>query len=389
MKIYKQSSNIKGGLFLLGIVLVATLLMYSQSIVNKLRDDNREIVQLYAEIIAASVSDESDANLTFVFDEIISKVSFPIIYADSDHIPIYSKNLPQELAENELKAYQKTMSLQNNPIPLEFKNPETREMINIGFLYFGDSDLIKRLQWLPYLEIGAVGLFIILGFVGFTMIRNNEKRYIWVGMARETAHQLGTPVSAMLGWLEMMRSDPAQVSKILDEISSDLDRLNQIVDRFSRMGTEAKMEYFDLTTTVHSIILYLEKRLPKLGKSVTIRSNMENDIQVFGNNILLSWALENLVKNAIDAIEHEQGIIELSCQKTSKNIIIEVTDNGKGIAKKNFRNIFRPGFSSKAQGWGMGLSLVKRIIEEIHSGRIDVKQSTEGLGTTFRITLGR
>ncbi len=389
MKIYNQSSNIKGGLFLLGVILVATLLMYSQTIVNKLRDDNREIVQLYAEIIAASVKDESDANLTFVFEEIITKVQFPVIYADREHHPIYSKNLPSELNSNELEAHKLTMSKQNEPISLEFMNNETGQNINIGFLYFGDSELINKLQWLPYLEIGAVAIFIILGFVGFTMIRNSEKRHIWVGMARETAHQLGTPVSALLGWIDMLKNNPAKIHDVLNEMSSDLSHLEQIVDRFSRMGSDAKMEEYDLSKTVQTIIKYLERRLPSIGKNVKIDSNVSNNLMVHGNSILISWALENIIKNAIDAIDHDSGTILIESSIDGGHAFILITDNGRGIPKRDHRNIFRPGFSSKNKGWGMGLSLVKRIIEDIHYGKIQVLESSEGKGTIFQISLPR
>ena len=389
MKIYHQSSNIKGGLFLIAVILVASLLMYSQSIVNILRDDNREIVQTYAEIIAATVKDESDANLTFVFEEIISKVQFPVIYADRDHKPIYSKNLPLGLNFDELETNKQTMAVQNEPIPLEFINTSTGENMNIGYLYFGDSELIKQLQWLPYLEIGAVAIFIILGFVGFTMIRNSEKRHIWVGMARETAHQLGTPVSALLGWIDILKGDPTKINNVLDEMSNDLSRLEQIVDRFSRMGSDAKMEEYDLSETVQTIIQYLERRLPRIGKNVEISSNVESDLQLTGNSVLISWALENIIKNAIDAIDHDSGLIEISSSMENKSVLILITDNGKGISKRDRKNIFRPGFSSKNKGWGMGLSLVKRIIEDIHGGKIRVMDSTNGKGATFQISLPR
>lgn len=387
MKVYNYSANIKGGLFLLGVILIASLLMYSQSIVNKLRDDNREIVQLYAEIIAATVKDESDANLTFVFEEIINKVQFPVIYSDKDHLPIYSKNLPEHLVLNDLLNHQQIMVEQNEPIPLEFVNSYTGDVTNIGYLYFGDSSLIKRLQWLPYLEIGAVTIFIILGFVGFTLIRNSEKRHIWVGMARETAHQLGTPVSALMGWVDIIKSNPQKLNDVLDEMSTDITRLEQIVDRFSKMGSAAKMEEFDLSNIIENVKIYLERRLPSIGKNVQLNNQVEKGLLLNGNSILVSWALENIIKNAIDAINHDQGKIEIESTKENNNIFITISDNGKGIQRKDRKNVFRPGFSSKAKGWGMGLSLVKRIIEDIHSGKIEVKETSKTEGTTIQISI--
>lgn len=387
MKIYKHSTNIKGGLILLGVVLISSLLMYSQSIVNKLRNDNREIVQLYAEIIAATVKDESDANLSFVFDEIIKKVQFPLIYSDRNHIPIYAKNLPEDLNQDDLLQHQKTMSAQNKPISLDFVDSNSGKYLNIGFLYYGDSNLIKRLQWLPFLEIGAVAIFIILGFAGFSLIRNSEKRHIWVGMARETAHQLGTPVSALMGWVDIINNNPQKINDVLVEMSTDINRLEQIVDRFSKMGSEAKMAEFDLSNVIENVKIYLERRLPTIGKNVQINNKVEKGLLFNGNSILISWALENIIKNAIDAIDHDLGKIEIESTKVNNIIFITISDNGRGIPHKDRKNVFRPGFSSKAKGWGMGLSLVKRIIEDIHSGKIEVKESSKTEGTTIQISI--
>ncbi len=387
MKIYKHSINIKGGLIFLGVILISSLLMYSQSIVNKLRYDNREIVQLYAEIIAATVKDESDANLSFVFDEIIKKVQFPLIYSDRNHIPIYSKNLPEDLNQEDLLKHQKTMSAQNKPISLDFVDSNSGKYLHIGFLYYGDSNLIKRLQWLPFLEIGAVAIFIILGFAGFTLIRNSEKRHIWVGMARETAHQLGTPVSALMGWVDIIKNNPQKLDDVLDEMSTDINRLEQIVDRFSKMGSEAKMEEYDLSNVIENVKIYLERRLPSIGKNVQINNQVEEGLLLNGNSILVSWALENIIKNAIDAIDHDKGKIEIKNIKGNNTIYITISDNGRGIPHKDRKNVFRPGFSSKAKGWGMGLSLVKRIIEDIHAGKIEVKESSKTEGTTIQISI--
>ncbi len=387
MKIYKHSINIKGGLIFLGVILISSLLMYSQSIVNKLRNDNREIVQLYAEIIAATVKDESDANLSFVFDEIIKKVQFPLIYSDRNHIPIYSKNLPEDLNQKDLLKHQKTMSAQNKPISLDFIDSNSGKYLHIGFLYYGDSNLIKRLQWLPFLEIGAVAIFIILGFAGFTLIRNSEKRHIWVGMARETAHQLGTPVSALMGWVDIIKNNPQKLDDVLDEMSTDINRLEQIVDRFSKMGSEAKMEEYDLSNVIENVKIYLERRLPSIGKNVQINNQVEEGLLLNGNSILVSWALENIIKNAIDAIDHDKGKIEIKNIKGNNTIYITISDNGRGIPHKDRKNVFRPGFSSKAKGWGMGLSLVKRIIEDIHAGKIEVKESSKTEGTTIQISI--
>ena len=384
MDLLKHSSNIKAALFLLGFILVIFLFTYTQGIVNELRKDNGEIVKLYAEIIAQTISDENDTNLDFVFDEIIQKAQFPIIYSNNKKDPVYSKNINTD--KSNLRKIQSTMDEQNEAIPLRYANPLTNEIILIGYLHYGDSSQIEKLKWLPFIEIGAITLFILLGFISFSIIRNSEKRNIWVGMARETAHQLGTPISSLMGWLEWMKNKPNDQEKIIDDISLDLERLQQVSDRFSKMGSETKIEEVNLSNIVDNIVLYFNRRIPSMGKSIIIENQLESDLKIRANGILISWAIENVVKNAIDALDNE-GIISLKSKFEKKSIIIVIEDSGKGISRKNWKNIFRPGFSTKEQGWGLGLSLTSRIINEIHGGYIYVSQSKPGKGSTIEISL--
>ena len=384
MDLLKHSSNIKAALFLLGFMLVIFLFTYTQGIVNELRKDNGEIVKLYAEIIAQTISDENDTNLDFVFDEIIQKAQFPIIYSNNKKDPVYSKNINTD--KSNLRKIQSTMDEQNEAIPLRYANPLTNEIILIGYLHYGDSSQIEKLKWLPFIEIGAITLFILLGFISFSIIRNSEKRNIWVGMARETAHQLGTPISSLMGWLEWMKNKPKDQEKIIDDISLDLERLQQVSDRFSKMGSETKIEEVHLSNIVDNIVLYFNRRIPSMGKSIIIENQLESDLKIRANGILISWAIENVVKNAIDALDNE-GIISLKSKFEKKSIIIVIEDSGKGISRKNWKNIFRPGFSTKEQGWGLGLSLTSRIINEIHGGSIYVSQSKPGQGSTIEISL--
>ena len=384
MDLLKHSSNIKAALFLLGFMLVIFLFTYTQGIVNELRKDNGEIVKLYAEIIAQTISDENDTNLDFVFDEIIQKAQFPIIYSNNKKDPVYSKNINN--GKSNLRKIQSTMDEQNEAIPLRYANPLTNEIILIGYLHYGDSSQIEKLKWLPFIEIGAITLFILLGFISFSIIRNSEKRNIWVGMARETAHQLGTPISSLMGWLEWMKNKPNDQEKIIDDISLDLERLQQVSDRFSKMGSETKIAEVHLSNIVDNIVLYFNRRIPSMGKSIIIENQLESDLKIRANGILISWAIENVVKNAIDALDNE-GIISLKSKFEKKSIIIVIEDSGKGISRKNWKNIFRPGFSTKEQGWGLGLSLTSRIINEIHGGSIYVSQSKLGQGSTIEISL--
>ena len=387
MKRYTGSTTIKIVLLFFGLILMAGTIFYSNSIVAQLREDNRQIVTVYSRIIANTVNEESDANLGFVFDEIIKKVQFPIIYTDKLNNPLYSRNIDQDKNKDELLNHIKSMNKSNKPIAIEYYNAESKSTILLGYLYFGDSILVQRLEWLPYLEIIIVLMFILVGFLGFNSIRENEKRQIWVGMARETAHQLGTPISALIGWIDRIDSHPKDSQYIAKEMRSDMMRLEQIADRFSQMGSQSPLEELSLSKLIDGQVKYLKKRIPSLNKDTELKIKIIDDIYIMGNSILLSWALENLIRNAIDSIKQQNGVVELIVKIENGFGCIDIKDNGLGIDRKDWKNIFIPGFSSKKRGWGLGLSLVQRIIKEIHSGSIAVKSSSASDGTTFRIKL--
>ena len=384
---YRNSVNIKLGLFFVGLILIIGLLAYSNSIVSRLKNDNREIVKLYSEIIAKTVNEDSDTNLSFVFDEIIKKVQFPIIYSDPESKPIYARNLSERLTSEELQKSLASMDQQNDPIPIVYMDRDSNESIILGYLHYGDSDLIRKLQWLPYLEIGVVSLFIFIGFIAFNSIRNSEKRNIWVGMARETAHQLGTPVSALMGWVDRLRTHPEESTNVVKEMESDLKRLEQIGSRFSKMGSDSELKSISLKELVDRQSAYLKKRLPLLKKEIKLTVLGIDNISIEGNEILLGWAIENVIRNGIDSIQSEKGKVDISISSDDVSGIIQIQDNGAGILKKDWKNIFRPGFSTKERGWGLGLSLVNRIINEIHDGEIKVLHSKIGFGTCFEIRI--
>ena len=387
MKLYQNAGNIKAGLFILGILLVISLLTYTQFLVNELRKDNRAIVRLYAGFIANLVQDNNDSNLDFIFENVIQKVNFPIIQTGKDHKPQMWKNLPKSiLTFDERLNFMKKMDRLNDPIPLIFKNKEIGEII-LGYLHFGDSLIVQRLRIWTYIEIFLIGIFIFLGFSGFSFIRNNEKKHIWVGMARETAHQLGTPVSALMGWVEWLKEHPNESKEIIPEIELDIQRLEQISRRFSNMGSKSEFEEFDLSIRVERIVEYLQKRLPSLGKKVKLDNDIQSGIKISGNGSLLAWSIENIIRNGIDAIDRPDGKISVKLRKVNNNVKIQIQDNGIGIPKKHWKNIFRPGFSTKKTGWGLGLSLCARIVEDIHNGDLVVASSSLEKGTIIEISL--
>lgn len=387
MKLYKNAGNIKSGLFILGIIFVILLLGYTQVLVNELRRDNREVVRLYASFIANIVQDENETNLNFIFENVIKKVKFPLIQTDTNDKPQLWKNLPKNIhSDTDRIKFMKLIDKNNSPIPLVYKDANIGD-ITFGYLHYGDSSIVEKLKSWTYVILFSMGIFIFIGFLGFSFIRNNEKKHIWVGMARETAHQLGTPVSALMGWVDWLKDHPEKSNEILSEIELDLQRLEQISRRFSNMGSKPHFSEFDLSIKVEKIVEYLNKRLPSLGKKVELLNDIDPDIKINGNGSLLAWAIENIIRNGIDAIEREDGQISISLKQANNIVKIQIHDNGIGIQKKDWKNIFRPGFSTKKTGWGLGLSLSKRIVEDIHNGSLSIASSSMKKGTIIQISL--
>ena len=384
---YRHIGNIKGGIFLIGVFLVIGLFSYTRYLSSELREDNREVVKLYAEIIAETVKDDSNTNIDFIFENIIKKVKFPIIQSGRNKNPQLWTNLPENIdSDSDRLKLILSMDKINKPIPLVFDD-KINGPITFGYLHYGDSRLIQKIQIWTYIELLSIGIFILFGFIGFSFIRNSEKQHIWVGLSRETAHQLGTPVSALLGWLEYIKNDNSNIEKILPEMESDIERLQQVSRRFSKMGSKPEMEFFDLSKRIESVLSYLNRRIPTLGKKVDLVNDIDPDIKIMANGTLISWTIENLIRNSIDSISGEAGLIRLSMSQDQNNVKIRISDNGCGVPKKDWKNIFRPGFSTKKSGWGLGLSLCQRIINEVHKGDIYVLESRINSGTVFEINI--
>ena len=382
----RHSSNIKTGLLILGMILITAIVIYSQWIVEKLRKDNRNIVQMYSEIIAEAVESESDENLNFIFDKIISRIQFPIIQSDTKEIPQSWKNIPFEEQDLfRIKQNQELMDQQNAPIELFFSDPVTGEKQLLGYLHFGDSNLIYQLLWLPYLEIGVICFFICLGIMGFTYIRKTENNNIWTGMAKETAHQLGTPVSALIGWTQRLKSHPDEIIDIVSEIEADVNRLEQVGERFGKIGSSPKFNTVKVLELIKGVVNYLNRRLPSDKLIIEIEHNISPEIEVKANETLLSWAIENVIKNGLDSLRSNEGTVDVKISSDAKGIQIFIQDDGKGILRRNWKKVFQPGFTTKKYGWGFGLSLSYRIIKELHHGTIRILKSAPDTGTTVEI----
>ncbi|MCS3627114.1 hypothetical protein GGP50_000197 [Salinibacter ruber] len=258
------------------------------------------------------------------------------------------------------------------------------------YVFYDESALITELRVFPWVQLVFVGLFVMVGYFGFSYIRRSEQSSLWMGMAREAAHQLGTPLSSLMGWIQMLRTPDLAADKrerALTEIENDVERLQRVADRFSDIGSQPKLERCNLVPIIEQTARYLRRRIPQQGQSIALAADLPEQLHAEANEELFAWVLENLLKNALDAIEDEEGRITVTAWKEERQVFIEVEDTGRGIEGQQWNNIFRPGYSTKKRGWGLGLSLARRVIESYHGGRLELVSSTVGEGSTFRIEI--
>ncbi len=393
-----RANNIKIGLLAGAILIAGATLIYTQTFVVRLQENQRRTADLYArsiEYIASARTPEGD--YSFVFDQIIRAIDFPMILTDGQNQPLQpfslnSRNvvldttLTPDGQSAALKRMVAEMDSRNQPIKISYGNSRI-----LQYVHYGESPLIVQLRRLPLIEFIIAGLFILLGYVGFNHIRRSEQSNIWVGMAKETAHQLGTPLSSVMGWVEILRQEAADRPGMADtiaEMQKDVERLNKVAARFSKIGSKPDLKDEEVGRALENVLAYLRRRIPQMGKNVSLTLDAPERLTARMNRELFEWVIENLVKNALDAMDGA-GSVAVTVAEKGNEVIIDVADTGKGIDLKARQEIFRPGYSTKPRGWGLGLSLSKRIIETYHHGKLFVKESKPGKGTTFRIRLPR
>ncbi|HXX63300.1 MAG TPA: HAMP domain-containing sensor histidine kinase [Bacteroidota bacterium] len=388
-----QAGNFKIALLIFASLFVLGVLFYSQRITNQLLARERQVVDLYAKSYEYVSSDRSSSgDYSFLFNEVWRTIDFPVVLTDTANYPLYWRNIPldstltQEQQRSLVAPLVPLMDKQNKPIKIA-----PYDTVVLNYVHYGESALIGQLRWLPVLEIVLAAVFILVAYVGFSYIKRTEQSNIWVGMAKETAHQLGTPLSSMIGWLERAKTEGAAapgVVESLQEMANDVERLNKVAARFSKIGSKPDLKEENLTEVIEGVIDYIARRIPRSGKKVDLRVETPGEYRARINRELFEWVIENLMKNALDAMDGQTGRITFRLSQSSGRTTIDVSDTGKGIDPKFHKEVFRPGYSTKKRGWGLGLSLSKRIIEEYHKGKLFVKQSAPGSGTTFRIRLG-
>lgn len=397
---------IKFVLLTIALVIAGATLFYTSNVVKQLQEREKRIATLFAKGLEyVSKSNEPEKDYTFIFENIIQEIDFPLILTDSQDRfnPDDPSQIRNVAVDSTLSHEQKVkyiaelinkMDEIHSPILVTYA-----DTIVLSKIHYGDSKLVEELKYYPYVQLLIAAAFILLAYIGFSYVKKNENSKIWVGLSKETAHQLGTPLSSLMGWIELLKlnyNDPDKVNDLISEVENDLERLKKVADRFSKIGSVPEMKNENLINVIERVISYFERRIPQSGKNIqlTIEVSKEptSDRQQFTTRInseLFEWVIENLTKNSIDAIEDKSGKITYHLSSDKKNIYIDVIDTGKGIDLRFRKEIFRPGFSTKKRGWGLGLSLAKRIIEEYHKGKIFVKSSTIGKGSVMRIVLKR
>ncbi|MBG6131939.1 sensor histidine kinase YesM [Aquimarina sp. EL_43] len=386
---FSDERNFSSYFIIIAVLVITGLVLWNTSLfMQRLKDDERTKVEIWVQSQKALDSEQSDDYLELSIVINTTNKSIPIIITDSkgDFIrdslgkpdPSYFKNLSKnEITDEEkLKSFLKTLKSENDPIELDLKD-------TVQYIYYGNSDILNKLKYYPMTI--AIIIFLLIGVIYFffTTSKASEQNKLWAGMAKETAHQIGTPLSSLVGWNEILKTENVNPEYIV-EIEKDIERLKIITERFSKIGSIPNLEDVDIVEETRNAYTYLQSRSSKL---INFSLNLpDKPIHVSLNSQLYSWTIENLVKNAIDAMRGK-GDLNIDLIDDAKRVFIRIKDTGKGIPKSKFTKIFEPGYTSKSRGWGLGLSLSKRIIEEYHLGKIKVLKSDIGKGTTFQITL--
>ena len=354
----------------------------------------RQIEEVPDSVIALiEEAETARSSIDFVTNEIIlrDRFSIPTIVLDSNDAINAIRNIDSVRIETPEKRSELIREFKSLNSPIEFYIGDENYQIP-QFVYYGESPTVQMLRYFPYIQILLLGLLLGIGYTTYRSITRSEQSNLWVGMAKEAAHQLGTPISSLYGWLQLLKDEyryDETATNIANEIEKDIQRLRGVAERFGKIGSEPELKKMDIGPILEQVMVYMERRLPRLGKAIEVRKDLSANALVKANPELLQWAIENLVKNAMDSLrgKEAEGYISVSSKVQEGEVVIDIEDSGSGIDIKNVKNIFKPGFSTKKRGWGLGLSLTKRIIEDYHNGSVFVLRSELDEGTTMRVAL--
>ncbi|MBR3567959.1 MAG: HAMP domain-containing histidine kinase [Salinivirgaceae bacterium] len=367
------------------ILVCATLigsisLYYTNVLARSMADEEQKRMQIWAEATRQIIISNNENEITFCLEIIRNNTTIPVILTDDDDNVISTMNIP-DLKANDTTYYHELladMAAKHDPIvinlPMNHKN----------YIYYDDSTVLKQLAHFPFIQMSIIAIFLMVAYLAFSSSRRAEQNKVWIGMSKETAHQLGTPISSLMAWIEILKQDESNASYVT-EMQKDVDRLQMIADRFSKIGSLPTLQPCNLSEAINTAVGYMRTRVSS-NITLDVKDSTSHSVMVRLNTSLFNWVIENMIKNAIDAMEGK-GCITIKLNETLKFAEILITDTGKGLAKNQFKAIFSPGYTTKERGWGLGLSLVQRIVKNYHRGKIMVQSSEIGVGTTFKILL--
>jgi signal transduction histidine kinase len=391
---YQNNSQLKWVVLVVSVLISLGSIYYTNELVNQLKERERQQVQLYAKAIEYTANEEETFhNVNFIAQEILfQNNSIPIIQTDDMGKVLAYRNITfkKNTSESEktrlLDEEIKDMSAAYEPIEVMLRDPTSDEVFGKQYIYYKNSFLLTQLIGYPYVQLSVIAIFAFISYLAFNYSKAAEQNRVWVGLAKETAHQLGTPLSSLMAWIEVIHEDPQMRDKgVIEELEKDIQKLKVVTERFSSIGSVPTLRDENVIALVQNVVTYLR---PRVSAKIKIEIfKLSENIQAKVNAPLFEWVIENLCKNAVDAMGNT-GTIAIKILRGSDNkVFIDVSDTGKGIPRSKMKQVFRAGFTTKKRGWGLGLTLAKRIIDSYHSGKIYVKSSDENVGTTFRIVL--
>ena len=372
------SNNLYTIILTILLVIVVLSVSFTTRLANKFAEEEYRKIELWAEATRQLIMADEDDNIDLILSVMEGNTTIPVYMVDSAHQLLLSRNV-QEPKHNKEEFYKQRINdlrLSQEPIVVQVNEEVTQ------YIYYEDSTLLRRLYWFPYVQLAVIIAFIAIAVIALIMAQRSEQNSLWVGLSKETAHQLGTPISSLNAWNELLKTTYPN-DALLPQMDEDIRRLQMIAERFSKIGSQPTLDQQAILPIVHSAMEYMRMRT---SNKITYTLQANSDCQVLVCKPLFEWVIENLCKNAIDSMEGK-GDITLSLIVQENKVHLDITDTGKGIDRRHFKTIFKPGYTSKKRGWGLGLSLAKRIIEDYHRGKLFVKQSQIGVGSTFRITL--
>lgn len=372
----EKRNNLKWFLILISFMVVSLIIWNTYQFFQKVKEDERTKMELWAEAQKTLTTSDIDAELPLVLEIFSKNTSIPLILTDQDNNILNYNNIEEEEFKKYSTRLLEKFKNQNVPIIIQYDTDKFQ------YLYYGNSPLLTQLTYYPFALLLVIFLFLALIASYFRTNKMSAQNKLWAGMAKETAHQIGTPLSSLLGWIEIMRADHVD-EQTVTEVEKDVNRLQTIADRFSKIGSEPALEKIDVVEQTKDSYEYLKSRFSNQVEFSI--STPDYPLYLMLNPVLHSWTIENLIKNAVDAMKGK-GKIHVTIEDDVKFIKIKVEDSGKGIPKNEFKKVFEPGFTTKKRGWGLGLSLTKRIVEEYHNGRIKVLESEIGKGTIMQVS---